>query len=195
MNNKSRLVPNGHCNGRTYPLLMKPPGPFGLLDSRPRVFRIPTQTCPLDLLANRRLLVAADVENLSFTAKKLDYRVSYATLGRRLRETARAVELHAFFSREPGDTGWADYFREREWTAHVRDIEIVQTCRGHEKLANSDTLLAFHLGRLAAESDADVLVCSGDGSLVCDLARALAELPVRRAACSRSGFPARFPAA
>ena len=48
------------------------------------------------------------------------------------------------------------------------------------KHANADALIAFHSGRLAAETDADVLIASGDGALASDVAHSIAEsLPAR----------------
>lgn len=188
MNNKPCRLTNGHRNGRNHPLLVNPSRVFGWLVPKPRVHCIPTVSGPMELLSNRQMLVICDVENLSYSANKLALKVSYASLADRLRKAAKSAEFHAFFSRQPGQEGWVNYFRDRGWTPHVRDIEIVQTCRGQERLANADNLIAFHAGNLAAKSSADVLLCSGDGSLVCDLARALAELPVPRGVFTL-GFP------
>jgi len=139
-------------------------------------------TGPMELLAGRPLVVVCDVENLSVSGRKAGFKVSFAALAELLKKTAASVELHAFFSRRPGDVSWEQYFELRGWQAHARDIEVVQTCRGLEKFANADNLIAFHAGRLAAESqpDADMLMASGDGSLVCDLARAVAQSPTPR---------------
>jgi hypothetical protein len=47
--------------------------------------------------------------------------------------------------------------------------------------ANADNLILFTSGILASHSQADVIVVgSGDGNLVCDLATALRQLPKRR---------------
>lgn len=147
-------------------------------------------TGPLEILAGRSLVVVCDAENLSVSGRKAGFKVSFAGLAEVLKRTAASVELHAFFSRRPGDTSWEQYFELRGWQAHARDIELVQTCRGLEKLANADNLIAFHAGRLAAQSraGADMLIASGDGALVCDLACAVAHAPTPRRVFTL-GFP------
>ena len=61
-----------------------------------------------------------------------------------------------------------------------RDIETVQTHRGRQRLANSDNDILFAAGNLAGCRNTDVIVlASGDGDLVCDVARNLRQ--VRRA--------------
>jgi hypothetical protein len=147
-----------------------------------------TTTGPLEVIRGRSLVVVADVENLSYSAQKAGFKMSYAGLADILKRVAADVSLHAFFSRRPDDVSWEQYFAQRGWQPHARDIEIVQTCRGMEKLANADNLLAFHAGRLAAETDADMLVASGDGALVCDIARAVTSLSSARRVFTL-GFP------
>jgi hypothetical protein len=142
---------------------------------------IAAATGPLDALLDHDLLVLADDENLRYSARDLGYRLSLRRLGRRLQQHARHCALHAFFSREPGDDSRCQYLRERGWIPHPRDIEMVQTHRGMQRLANSDNDLLFAAGNLASRSKADVVVlASGDGSLVCDLARNLRRLPRAR---------------
>jgi hypothetical protein len=147
------------------------------LPATPRV-DVASATGPLDVLHNQRVLVLADVENLRYSARDLGARLSYRRLGDRLCLSADSCCLHAFFSRSPGDDKPVQYFFERGWIPHPRDIETVRTFRGKERLANSDNLLLFYAGVLVSRSSADVVVlASGDGSLVCDLTRCLRNLP------------------
>lgn len=177
-------------NGHGSRALLAPERLSRWLEPKRRHPTVGESTGPLELLAGRALVVVCDAENLSVSGRKAGFKVSFAGLAELLKRTAASVNLHAFFSRRPGDTSWENYFELRGWQAHARDIELVQTCRGLEKLANADNLIAFHAGRLAAESnpDADMLIASGDGSLVCDVARAVVNLsPARRV--FTLGFP------
>lgn len=136
---------------------------------------IPAKTGPLGLLAARDLVVIADAENLSYSAPNAGFKMSYASLGSALVKTCASLRLHACFSREAHQAGWERYFEERGWMPHARDIEYAQTRHGIQKHANADALIAFHSGRLAAETDADVLIASGDGALASDVAHSIAE--------------------
>jgi NYN domain len=138
-------------------------------------------TGPLDALVNGNVLVLADDENLRYSARDLGYRLSMRRLGQSLQRQACRCALHAYFSREPGDEHRCRYLLERGWIPHPRDIETVQTHRGTKRLANSDNDLLFAAGNLASRGTADVVVlASGDGTLVCDLARNLRQLPQAR---------------
>jgi hypothetical protein len=157
------------------------PMPRSDLRQRPRVAIAPC-TGPLAALTERRVLVLADVENLSFSAAKHHAQeIAYENLARRLRETAASCALHAFFSTDPQRTaGQRAYFEARGWTVHQRPIEVVQTYAGAKRHANIDILL-FQAGLLCSRGRTDtVVLASGDGDLVCDLAAALAELPTPR---------------
>ena len=136
--------------------------------------RLPMQTGPCEVLADRWLLVLCDVENLTCGARDLGYKMSYGTLAVLFGEVARGCELHAFFSCEPERQSRSDYFRRRGWVPHVHAVETVRTCRGPERLTNSDNLILLSAGWLAGRREADVVVlASGDGTLVCDIARFL----------------------
>jgi len=158
--------------------LLAPPRIRRLKPNAPSMPEIATVTGPLDALADRNVLVLADEENLRYGARDLGYRLSMHQLGQCLRRLACRCALHAFFSREPGDDQRCQHLRERGWVPHPRDIETVQTHDGTKRLANSDNDLLFAAGNLASRGKADVVVlASGDGSLVCDLARNLRQLP------------------
>lgn len=136
--------------------------------------RVPRRTGPLGTLAGRRLLVLCDVENLTYGARNLGYKVSYGRLGRLLARVSAGCELHAFFSSEREDDARTAYFGARNWMAHVHPIEVVHTVRGRQRLANSDNLILLWAGFLAAQTGAEtIVVASGDGTLVCDMARFL----------------------
>jgi len=142
---------------------------------------IPASTRPLEPLAGRRVLVLADVQNLSTGAEKLGFKFSYRLFGQRLRQAAKGCSAHAFFATTPRNGRMAAYFAERGWRPHAYPIHAVQTCRGTERRSNVDTVLAFFAGVLVRASSAEVIgVCSGDGQLVSDIAIAIAALPKKR---------------
>ncbi|HEY6945392.1 MAG TPA: NYN domain-containing protein [Candidatus Acidoferrum sp.] len=145
------------------------------------VVEIAKLTGPLTVLQEHQVLLLADEENLTYGARHLGFEVDYRTLGEKLRLNTRCCSLHAFFSRSTGDEGRVEYLRACGWIPHPRDIQTVQTCRGTERLANSDALILFSAGLLVSRSDADLVVlASGDGDLVSELAQALAALPKTR---------------
>ena len=147
----------------------------------PRYGSVPRFTHPLGVLRGKHLLALADVENLSIGAEQLGYRLSYRRFAERLSEVARSCSLHAFFAVGQNETSREEYFAERGWKPHAYPIHIVRTCRGTERRSNVDISLAFLAGALTRSSSADVVgICSGDGELVSDIARAIAQLPKRR---------------
>jgi hypothetical protein len=138
-------------------------------------------TGPLDSLVDRNVLVLADDENLYYGARDLGYRLSFSRLRECLQRRACRCYFHAFFSREPGDESRCRHLRERGWIPHPRDIETVQTHRGTERLANCDNDFLFAAGKLASRGNGDVIVlASGDGNLICDVARNLRQIPRAR---------------
>ncbi len=138
-------------------------------------------TGPMNSIEGRRLLTVVDVENLTYSARELGFKVSYKMLADKLRQAARSCVLHAFFSRERGDERWGSYFAARGWIPHPNDIETVQTYQGKKRLANSDNMILFNAGLFISRSTADTIVlASGDGSMVCDIAKFLSELPKPR---------------
>lgn len=136
---------------------------------------------PLEMLADKKVLVLADLENWIYSARSLGAKVSFYLLGERLRSASRSCGLHAFFSRKPDDNSRIIYLMQRGWTPHPNDIEEVNTIRGTERRANCDNFLIFSSGVLVSRSDAEVVVIgSGDGRLSGELARALRKLPKKR---------------
>jgi hypothetical protein len=120
--------------------------------------------------------VVADVENLSYSARNAGFKFSYAALGSALAGTAKSLRLHACFSRQEHHRDWESYFEQRGWTPHARDISYSQRRNGFQKHANADALIAFHSGRLAAETNSDMLIATGDGALATDVANSIAEV-------------------
>lgn len=139
---------------------------------------IEPQTSPLHVLKNKRVLVLADVENIRYSAKNLGFRFSFGALKKILATVCEIEACHAFFSAPIPANTHEQYFEKRGWKAHVHPIETVQTYRGLKKRANSDNLILFKSGLLVSRSQADtILIASGDGDLVTDLARAILMLP------------------
>jgi hypothetical protein len=144
-------------------------------------------TGPLAPLAGGRVLVIVDDENLTISARNLGYQVSYTMLGALLQQHTRSCALHAVFSNAPDDRRRSCYFEAQGWIPHARSIDYIPTRRGMTAHANADNLLAFTAGTLTSRSRADtVILGSGDGKLVCDIAKALVSLPKTRQVLSLS---------
>ena len=132
------------------------------------------ETGPLELLAGERVLAVADAQNLNMGARDLGRKVSWKALGTILDRAAARIERHVVLSAPQGEDRRTQYFAERGWTAHVKQSRMVRNHKGWQRISNADGLLLFVTGMLAANSDASlVLVCSGDGELVEEVAEAL----------------------
>ena len=113
-----------------------------------------------------------------------------ARLGAVLDRAASGIERHVVLSAPAGDDSRKRYFAERGWTAHVKQSRMVRNHKGWQRISNADGLLLFVTGMLAANSVASlILVCSGDGELVEEVAEALylQGLPLRVATLSLAG--------
>lgn len=146
--------------------------------------RIPIQvacaTGPLEVLNDHDVLVIADAQNLDLGARDLGYKVSWQRLGHLIDDHSRTSERHTFLSQPEGEECRASYFAHRGWTPHSKKSRLVRTVRGLERNSNTDHILAFFTGFLISQSAASlVLVCSGDGDLVEDIAEALSLLQAR----------------
>src|ERR1044072_488173 len=104
-------------NGHSSRALLAPDKSARWLEPKRRHPTLSESTGPLGLLAGRSLVVVCDAENLSVSGRKAGFKVSFAGLATLLKQTAASVELHAFFSRKPGDTSWERYFELRGWQA------------------------------------------------------------------------------
>jgi hypothetical protein len=145
---------------------------------------IARETGPLSPLGERTVLVLADMENLLLGARDLGLALDAHALAATLSTACAACDLHAFFSRMPGDQRLTLQFASAGWRVHPRDIRFVRTAWGVRRQANSDNTILFFAGHLLAETDADtVVIASGDGDLVVDAARHIRETsPGRRVA-------------
>jgi hypothetical protein len=169
-----------------FPMFVSGLGRAGMARIRPSI-HVVERTGPLRFLVGRSLLVLLDHENIDCGARDLGFSPRYDELARRLRRAGAACRLHAFFSCEPGDCRCSRFFEQRGWTPHAYGIQTVRSYRGVQRLANSDPLILFTAGALLSKCDADaVVVASGDGTLVCDLAAFVGRLPRRPAVVSLS---------
>lgn len=145
------------------------------------------ETGPLSPLGNRRVLVLADMENLLLGARDLGLALDARALAAVLSTACATCDLHAFFSRMPGDQRLAVQLASAGWTVHPRDIRFVRTTWGVRRQANSDNTILFFAGHLLAETEADtVVIASGDGDLVVDAARHIREISPGRCVATLS---------
>jgi len=143
-------------------------------ETHKRKAAVAAQTGPLDILAGKRVLLLADVENLSISGFDLGRSLCYASLDRLLQQGSGSISCHAFFSRKADDHKLVEAFEAISWRAHPRDIQIARTSRGVETFANSDHMICFGAGMLVSQKPYDVVVvATGDGALGCDLAKAI----------------------
>jgi hypothetical protein len=168
-----------HISSSTIRTLCQPQGPGPQQGGYPPL--LVQDSGPLDSVRGARVLALFDMENLAISASRLGYRFDYTSAAKLLRSVARTCHLHAFFSRTPGDETDADLLRSAGYTPHPRDIETVISWSGMKREANADNYIAYFTGLLCSRVSVDiVLLGSGDGNLVCDLARAITELPTAR---------------
>jgi hypothetical protein len=131
-------------------------------------------TGPLQALAGENVLAVADVQNLDRGAEDLGLQIRWGTLGQELEAAAAAIRRHVVLAEPEGSNRRAQFLARCGWTPHVKRPRLVRSCRGWERISNADGLLLFMTGRLLDASDASlVLVCSGDGTLVEEVAEAV----------------------
>lgn len=148
---------------------------------------IAEETGPLDILVGKRVLVLADVQNIDHGARDLGYKASYALLGRKLSNAAAQASLHAVFARREGDERRWQYFLRRGWVPHAKTTRRGSKRSGGQPDANTDHLLAFLAGLLAGFVASDLVVlATGDGQLVLDVAEAISQLPRPKAVATLS---------
>lgn len=139
---------------------------------------IADRTGPLDELADHDVLVLADAQNLDASADNRGFDVLWSTLGRRVDESSRSASRCVFFAAHPGERRRSVALRASGWRPYPKAIRHVTTHRGSERKSNVDTMMACLGGALAAASSATlILVASGDGDLVEDIAEATLHLP------------------
>jgi hypothetical protein len=139
------------------------------------------RTGPLDVLEGRNVLVIADAQNLDLGARDLGFKVSWGGLGRGLDVVADSIARHVVLAEPPGGGRRSQYFAARGWQPHCKHPHMVRTRHGMVPSSNADHTFAFAAGRLVITSTATVIVlCSGDGELVEDVAQAIQTLPSDR---------------
>lgn len=145
---------------------------------------VAAKTGPLAVLSGERVLAVADAQNLDHGARDLGLRIRWGALGRKLEGAAEKIQRHVVFAEPEGAQGRTQFFAERGWVPHVKRPRWVRSCRGRERISNADGLLLFMTGALLVPSGATlILVCSGDGALVEEVAEAVQQCgPGRRIA-------------
>lgn len=134
-----------------------------------------TSTGPMTHLNDKKLLVVADVENLSLSAEENGLVLVYSALAHRLSAVCKSAHLVAFATIEDRHRVFAAQLAESGWELHARPIEYVpdRTKNGHwAPVRNSDAVMLMTTGHLLSEVQPDVLVIgSGDGGLIIEMAR------------------------
>lgn len=139
---------------------------------------IAKKTGPLNVLVGQRLLVLADIQNIDCGARDLGYRPSYGALARTLSTVAHSASLHAIFARHGHDDRRWRAFTAAGWIPHAKMARLTSRGTSGRPDANIDHLLAFMAGLLAGLVSTDVVVLvSGDGQLVLDVAEGISQLP------------------
>lgn len=155
-------------------------------------------TGPLGILADRQVLVLADLENLRYSAARLGFDVDLTSLGRTLVAASGSCAIHVCSTVMPELVNEAQVYLERcGWKAHIDPRERFRSSKPSRLVelepkanANADHLLSFVAGCLVTRSKAEVIVlASGDGQLVNAIARRVHNLGRQRVAvtCSLPG--------
>lgn len=154
---------------------------------RPPIIRVGTSTeptsftGPASLVRGQKLLVLADTQNIEYSARRLGFKASWKLLGRWIEKYSASVCLHAFLSIGKRNSSRARYFMKRGWTPHIKEKKIIKSYRGVRNDSNVDNLMLFWGGLLASRTpNKTILLLSGDGELVWDMAQAIKALPKRR---------------
>ncbi len=143
-------------------------------DKRP-LRPVGTATGPMTHLANKKLLVVADVENLSLSAEDKGLVLVYSALAHKLSTVCKNPRLAAFATIEDRHRVFAEQMEESGWELHARPVEYVPDRTRNGRWAptrNSDAVMLMTTGHLLSEIQPDVLVIgSGDGGLIIEMAR------------------------
>jgi hypothetical protein len=165
---------NGGCGGKL-PLPRRP------LQVR-QAYEVAKQTGPLAPLADQKVVVIADAQNLDAGAKELGVKMSWANLGHVLDGCCLRASRHAILAQREGDDRRMAYLTERGWTPHATLVRQVTTHKGVvRKGAHADFLMAFLAGVIVSRTRATVcVIASGDGDLVEEMALGIRSLPRAR---------------
>lgn len=127
-----------------------------------------------EVLSGSRLITLADVDNLSISSKIIHRRkFDQGAFRQKLAAVTKKLTATAVLTTHRGLNYTTEAWRRAGWKVTAVMREMVHTHRGEEFLANADIDLAFEAGILvAAHPHADtLLICTGDGTLSCSIAR------------------------
>lgn len=150
---------------RRHPNTLTPP-----VDHRRQIFGVPARTGPLTIIRNRKTLVIADAQNLEYSARDLGFKISWDNLGKTLDKACSRCSRHVIFSKNAGQSQRLTHYTERGWQPHARLTKTEWTRNGLVRKSNADFLLAVVAGRLSDAKWDILIICSGDGDLVEDVA-------------------------
>lgn len=139
------------------------------------------ETGPLALIRGKEVLVLTDNQNFDRTAQKLGYKMSWLKLGLLLDNVSERAHRHAILAHRPDDNRRIEYLAKRGWIPHATFVRTVHTRHGLKHKGNADMSMTFWGGHLVSRSQAGViLIGSGDGDLVQELAIGIRSLPTPR---------------
>ena len=149
---------------------------------RPSPVEIALRTGPITAaLTSSTVLMIADEQNLSHSARNLGFDVHYKRLGALLNQRAATCQCHAVFSSTTGERERCMYFDQSGWTPHVRDVQVVKHGHLRERVTDADPYILFTAGLLVSRTPASIIILgSGDGHLVSEVAAAISTLPKAR---------------
>ena len=140
-------------------------------------------TTDVAVLANRRVLLLADAQNLSFSLRKRQTDCDYAALLGAIRKVAHQVTAHAFAWVEAGEEErYAQkYFEKAGWVPHIWQNQHVLAHDGTRHRMNCDSSMLLWGGSLISRTRADaVVLATGDGDLAGDMLHFMRELRTPR---------------
>lgn len=134
---------------------------------------VPIQTGPLQVLHDKEILVLADLENLVAGARQLDCELSLERLAGQLSSASNSCRLFGFTSVSVMEQDRPlGYVCSDDWEIVCKSGEFLEPATSKSAGRNSDNLLLYQAGSLLERIPCEVVVIgSGDGSLVCSLAR------------------------
>lgn len=139
-------------------------------------------TSSLDSLQGHKVLALLDIENLHHSADDWGCRMNFSRLIERLRQHCQQLWVHAYYSRH-ADEAWLDErFESMGFKPKPREIRMMFRHGGTKMDANSDPRIFAQGSSAISRSRADVvLLGSGDGLLVQEMADTIHGFPKQRA--------------
>jgi hypothetical protein len=118
-----------------------------------------SRTGPLEPLRGRKVVFVADLENLTYGARDLDFRLDLPALTDILRDATRACVMHAVFSAAQPESASPrrEELENLGWRVHLNSFGT-----------NSDNLIIWKAASIFTRSQPEsvFLLGSGDGDLV-----------------------------